>query len=150
MPHRSGYAQSPLITDATAKKCQRDQRYTMPVAGRTLRRVKEKNEVFGVVCSAMGVLDDKIYLCNSGLNFCLNHKVTGVTWAVPDSLFNHNYPEKFMWKSEFGGIKVLETSCNLKSSASFLDLGHPDHLLNLPLTDLLKYFFGRITDLVDQ
>lgn len=55
-----------------------------------------------------------------------------------------------MWKSEFGGIEVLEISCDLKCSASFLDLGEPDHILNLPLTDLLKYFFGRITDLVDQ
>lgn len=39
----------------------------MPVAGRILRRVKEKKEVLGAVCSAMWVLDDKILLYNSEL-----------------------------------------------------------------------------------
>lgn len=58
-----------------------------------------------MVCSPMWVLDDKIFLYNSGLNLCLNHKVSGVTWAVPGSLFNHNYPEKFMWKVNLEGLK---------------------------------------------
>jgi len=111
--------------------------------------VKEEKEVFGVVCSATWVLDDKIFLYNCGLNFCLNHKVSRVTWAVTGSLRNHNYAENFMWKMEFRGIKVLEISCDFKCSVSFLDLGHPDHLLNLASTDSLKYS-GRITPLVDQ
>lgn len=112
--------------------------------------LEEKKEVFGVICGAVGVLDDTLFLYKCQLNLCLNHKVTRVSWAVLGALFNHNYPEKFMWKSEFGGIEVLEISCDFKCSASFLGLGHPVNWLNLPLTDWPKQFFGTVTDFVDQ
>lgn len=60
-------------------------------------------------------------------------------------LYRKVYVERWIWKNQSSGV-----NCDLKCSVSFLDLGHPDHLLNLPPTDLMKYFCSRIPDLVDQ